>query len=302
MSNKRILIWGSGKIGRGFIADVFSANGYGIDFVDTDTELITLLNERKHYTLYCIPDKNDIIKKILSGFNAYHVSDTQNIDALLTTAELLSIVVYPESFPDISKMLLHAIDLRSKADNNNPLDVLIFANITDARDLLVSTLDSLMDDTQRKYCAEHFGFSSAIIIRVAVEAPDELKKEDPLVVYTDGYPDLILDSTGIATRLPQLKNIIYTGNIDAEARKKLYIYNMAHAYAAYMGQLRGYRMIYEALADPDICFMVSEALNEATLGLCAEYGYDPREMADTNAAVIKKFSNPILNDTLGKGR
>ncbi|NLJ39868.1 MAG: mannitol-1-phosphate 5-dehydrogenase, partial [Candidatus Atribacteria bacterium] len=46
MSNqlKNILIWGAGKIGRGFIADLFNKAGYKLTFVDSNQELIHQLN------------------------------------------------------------------------------------------------------------------------------------------------------------------------------------------------------------------------------------------------------------------
>ena len=49
MSNqlKNILIWGAGKIGRGFIADLFNKAEYNLVFVDSNRELIHQLNTQQ---------------------------------------------------------------------------------------------------------------------------------------------------------------------------------------------------------------------------------------------------------------
>ncbi len=42
---KRVMIIGAGKIGRGYLADLFGDAGYHIIFVDAFTEMVDKLNE-----------------------------------------------------------------------------------------------------------------------------------------------------------------------------------------------------------------------------------------------------------------
>lgn len=45
---KKILIFGAGAIGRGFVAPLFFKNNYEISFVDSNMSLINKLNKKKN--------------------------------------------------------------------------------------------------------------------------------------------------------------------------------------------------------------------------------------------------------------
>ena len=46
---KKILLFGAGKIGRSFVAQLFSRGGYEVVFVDINQKIIDLLNSVKEY-------------------------------------------------------------------------------------------------------------------------------------------------------------------------------------------------------------------------------------------------------------
>ena len=48
---KKILIFGAGAIGRGFIAPVFYKNNYEINFVDIDKNLVQKLKKHNNYKI-----------------------------------------------------------------------------------------------------------------------------------------------------------------------------------------------------------------------------------------------------------
>ena len=45
MTEKTVLIWGAGRIGRGFVADLFNAAGYHLVLVDQSAELVSQLDD-----------------------------------------------------------------------------------------------------------------------------------------------------------------------------------------------------------------------------------------------------------------
>ena len=51
MTQKTIVIWGAGKIGRGFVADLFYSAGYRLLLVDASEALVTQLREAGRYTV-----------------------------------------------------------------------------------------------------------------------------------------------------------------------------------------------------------------------------------------------------------
>ena len=46
---KKLLLFGAGKIGRSFIAQLFSRSGYEVVFIDVNTKIIDALNAQREY-------------------------------------------------------------------------------------------------------------------------------------------------------------------------------------------------------------------------------------------------------------
>ena len=61
---KKILIFGAGAIGRGFLAPLFFENGYEISFVDNNKILVGKLKKREFYTVTETGIKDYKYKKI----------------------------------------------------------------------------------------------------------------------------------------------------------------------------------------------------------------------------------------------
>ena len=81
---KQILIWGAGRIGRGFIGDIFAASGYQLNFVDASEGLVDLLNTRGVYTVVRAVSADNIQRIPVTQFKAYHVSQKDVLQQLVT--------------------------------------------------------------------------------------------------------------------------------------------------------------------------------------------------------------------------
>ena len=51
---KKAIIFGAGKIARGFVAQLLYNSGYEIVFIDVDKQLIDLLKRQKAYTVHIL--------------------------------------------------------------------------------------------------------------------------------------------------------------------------------------------------------------------------------------------------------
>ena len=68
MENGKILIYGAGAIGRGFLAPVFSNLGYEIFFVDNNKKVVNDLKSRSSYkTAFSKHDSYDVVEVNYSG-------------------------------------------------------------------------------------------------------------------------------------------------------------------------------------------------------------------------------------------
>jgi hypothetical protein len=80
------------------------------------------------------------------------------------------------------------------------------------------------------------------------------------------------------------------------ALRKLYTYNLVHVLLGFWGQAEGYEAVADCFRDPWILRQVDAALEEASVGLCAAFGFDPKEMDQWNAGVRRLMANARIGD------
>jgi mannitol-1-phosphate 5-dehydrogenase len=78
--------------------------------------------------------------------------------------------------------------------------------------------------------------------------------------------------------------------------RKLLTVNTGHSAIAYLGYARGKKTIHAALDDAYVRDTASKALEETSLLLTWEYGFDPEELREYRRKVLARFSNPRISD------
>ena len=79
------VIFGAGKIARGFIGQLLYMSGIEFSFVEKADALVDLLNERGSYTVNVLgaPEKNSVV----TGYKAYKFSDEEKIAEEIAKAD-----------------------------------------------------------------------------------------------------------------------------------------------------------------------------------------------------------------------
>jgi len=62
MREKKLVLFGAGKIGRSFIAQLFCRSGYETVFVDINKDIINELNRRKRYHVLVRGEQDEAIE------------------------------------------------------------------------------------------------------------------------------------------------------------------------------------------------------------------------------------------------
>jgi mannitol-1-phosphate 5-dehydrogenase len=104
-------------------------------------------------------------------------------------------------------------------------------------------------------------------------------------VTVESFSEWIVDQTQFKGELPQVAGMEPTDNLMAFVERKLFTLNTGHIVTAYLGKLRGYRTVREAIEDPLIRSKVRRAMEESGAVLVKRYGFDPR----LHAAYIEKI-------------
>lgn len=293
---RKIVVWGAGRIGRGFIADLFYQAGYKIVYVDASSKLIKSMNEQQCYTVLKYKSETDKSANTIAGYDALHTSQKMQILEEMKTCEVMSLAVFPETFDKIAVEIKDIIRHRISNDIRKSLDIILCANVFGPSAKFKKALLPKLDAAETAYFSEYVGLIDSLVIRMAVEPTKKMMEEDPLVVLTNGYEELTLDRTGFKGSAPDFEGIVLTDNIHAEEVRKMYTYNMVHALYAYLGFQKGYEFVEKCTQDEEIQEQAIGALNEIAQALTKVYGFTKEEMDKWTQRVLVNMANPILKD------
>lgn len=300
MHHNHVMIWGSGKIGRGFAADIFASANAKLTFVDAVPSLIDSLNQRGSFTILRLPDaeNGDSIK--ISNYSAY-TSDDPAIFELFKEIDALVLAIFPKDFYASAASIAKGVALRLNKGVTEPINVYLCTNTPHSKDLFRAEYVKAIGDLDLDCSVgSAVRLAECIVIRMAVQPTAEQMNDDPLVVVTNGYPELIVDKSELGDDLPDTPALVFTDRIEQDEVKKLYTYNMLHALYAYLGVPHGYSTVFECTRDKAIQSIATGALDEVAQALRAAFGYTKEELDVWNAAVLKNMKNPILNDALAR--
>lgn len=295
---KTIVIWGAGRIGRGFVADLFSAAGYRIVLVDKSPDLVRQLGDSGRYTVVRAPQADKLEETTLEGYTALVTTETEKIGTAVTQASLIAVAVYPDQFQAVANELGPFLLHRRKERPDVSLDILLCTNLVHAGPRFQSALERSIPPETHDYLRQSVGIVETLVIRIVPDPPEAVRRRDPLLVWTNGYPELPADRHGFRGPIPQVPALRLVDDMRAEETRKIYTYNLVHAVLAYRGARRGYDLIVDCMADPKVHAEAEGALDEASRALQAEYGYTAEEMSAWTKEVLEQTNNPMLGDTV----
>ncbi|MEJ2557380.1 MAG: C-GCAxxG-C-C family (seleno)protein [Anaerolineae bacterium] len=298
MAQKTILIWGAGKIGRGFIADLFHAAGYRIILVDESRTLITQLCEADCYTVVWAENAERRQDVVVERYTALSTAQADQIAAAVVAADILAVAVYPQHFAQVARQLAPGVVSRQARRPSAPLNIVLCTNLAHAGPQFRALLQAALPPESREYMNSHIGIVETLVIRIVTEPPGQLRRREPLLVWTNGYPELPVDRHAFKGEIPQVSGLRLVNDMRAEETRKLYTYNMFQAALAYLGAFHGYKLVVECMADPEVCAGAAGALHEVSCALQTEYGFTSDEMACWIDNVVTQTNNPTLGDTV----
>ena len=300
MNSPSIVVFGAGKIGRGFVADLFHAAGYTLVFIDKSETLIERLNKAGRYTVVRAPGPDDIRRVTIDGYTALHTSQQAEVEGAVVAADLLAISVFPGDFAAVAQQLAPAVTAKHRAHPDKPFDILLCTNLAHADAQFREQLGEALEPEVRDEVMAHTGIVQCLVIRMAVDAPEEMRQGDPLLVYSNGYPYLYVDKQGFRGQVPQVPGVCPVEDMRAEEARKLLTYNLFQAALAYLGARKGYLLSSECIGDASVLEVAKGALEESSAALQSEYGFSSEDMAMWNGNVVAQTSNPLLGDTVAR--
>jgi mannitol-1-phosphate 5-dehydrogenase len=115
-------------------------------------------------------------------------------------------------------------------------------------------------------------------------------------VLVEPFYEWVVDASQIKGRRPDISGITYVEDPLPYIERKLLTVNTGHSAIAYLGYVRGKPTIDAALEDDEVRETASKTLEETSLLLIKEYGFEPEELREYRRKVLARFSNPHISD------
>lgn len=298
IDQRKIVIFGAGKIGRSFIGQLFGRSGYRVVFVDVDPVIVDLLNAYRSYRVVIKGDKD--LEIIVRNVQAIPGRDTEKVAEAVASAGILAVSVGKNAIEKVIPMIALGLKRRYQNDPDCPLDLIIAENMRDASDFMKEQLKAnLPPDFPVDKLVGLVETSIGKMVPIMTSA--DLEK-DPLVVFAEPYNTLILDGKGFKSPIPDIKGLAPKENIKAWVDRKAFIHNLGHATAAYYGYYKHPEAIYmfEMLDDKEVYSFTREVIVQSAFTLSRAYPHDYTfdDLLEHIDDLLMRFRNKALKDTI----
>ena len=126
-----------------------------------------------------------------------------------------------------------------------------------------------------------------------------MREKDKLLICVEPYADLPVDSEAFKGDIPDLVGLVPYTPFDFYIKRKLFLHNMGHAVCAYLGNLKGYEYIWQAVGDPEVYEAAHGAMLNSGHALINQFGEEVRENVENNIKdLLFRFGNKALKDTV----
>lgn len=290
--------FGAGNIGRGFIGHLLWESGFRTIFVEANQELVRLLNERGCYPLRLLDKDGTARDLLIDGVEALSSEEEDRVSDAVAGAEIVFTAVGVKNLKLIARTLAWGIEKRSRT-NPQFLNIFLCENLKDAPTLLRQEVEMYLSSLAKDFCQQKVGFVGTVVARMVPVIGERYGVKDPLFMVAESYHKLPFDVGAIKGPVPPVSGLKPVSNFQAEVDKKLFLHNLGHATLAYVGYLKRYAYIHEAVADQEIEGILNGVWGEITLALFRKYPtLDRAETEEMVKDLKERFANPALMDTV----
>ncbi|MCF6285881.1 MAG: mannitol-1-phosphate 5-dehydrogenase [Candidatus Hydrogenedentes bacterium] len=296
--NGQAVHFGAGNIGRGFIGQLYWESGFRTTFIDVNETVVRLLQERGSYPIHLVSETTEVIP--VDNVTAIHGGDLEAVADALAEATIASTAVGSQILPRIAPAIAKGIEKRFAKPDATPLNIIICENLLKGDEVLREAVREHLAPEWHEALDTKVGFVEASIGRMVPRMTEAQLAEDPLLVCVEPYCELPLAGESFKGEMPPIKHAKPYTNFGAYVGRKLFVHNMSHAAAAYLGYLKGYTYIYEAIQDPELRPVVEGAMGESCTALARKHGLDKAELDAFAKDLIHRYQNKALADQVAR--
>jgi len=292
MSEKYAVHYGAGNIGRGFIGPLLVQSGYHVIFADVIEAIINALNEQKKFDVQILGQSKRV--ETVSNVSGVMSNKPELIDAI-AKADIITTSVGPNILRIIAPSIANGLSKRHQ-EGKGYINIIACEN-------LVGATDKLKDEVLKHlahspdvlaYVEKHVGFANCAVDRIV----PPFKGSNILEVGVEEFFEWVVDETSLKGPKLNINGMKLTDNLPAYVERKLYTLNCAHASLAFLGLLRGYATIHDAVGDSELKTIDLAIMREGGAALVKKHGFNADDHEKYIQKIISRFENPNVVDEL----
>jgi mannitol-1-phosphate 5-dehydrogenase len=290
------VVFGAGKIGRGFLGSLLTAGGQELLLVERDRGLVELINSRGAWRVHVLgsPGRDLTIR----GPRAVALDDRAAVTAALSAAAIAFTCVGGKNLPALAAVVAPALAARLADHAAPPLNIITCENWIKPAAVLRGAVAAALAPEVLPRLDGAVGFVESAVLCSAIDPDAASRAADPLAVNIQDYPYLPLDAAAVRGVLPPIAGLQPKPGFEGFLERKIYTYNAANATVSYLGYLKGYGVLAEAGRDAEILEVVHGVYRETGAALVARHGVSAEEQAALAAASLSKFQDRTIVDSI----
>ncbi|AGT32268.1 mannitol-1-phosphate 5-dehydrogenase [Geobacillus genomosp. 3] len=288
----RAVHFGAGNIGRGFIGSLLAASNYDVVFVDVNEQIVRLLQERGEYRVIVAGWRQE--EQWVRGVSALNSqTEREQVIATIAAADLVTTAVGPHILPAIAPVIAAGLKQRLAA-RQAPLHVIACENMIGGTEALKTHIFGHLSEDEQRLANQSVGFLNCAVDRIV---PNQTN-DDPLAVTVEPFFEWAIETRNVIGAVPPIQGAHFVADLGPYIERKLFTVNTGHALAAYLGYLKQYETVQDAMKDSAIRADVEQALSESGAVLVKKHGWEADEHRAYIETTIGRFMNPSLSDDI----
>lgn len=230
----KIIIMGSGAIGRGYLPWVLDSDKHEFIFIDTNDQIISRLKSQKEFDTYRVMGQKYESKrvKVKQAYTPENFNAQEHLDAVACFFS-----VGPRNVAKAAQLF-----------SGTTIPLILCENEPDAVNLAKRIV---------KHDAVYFAVPDVITSNTA---PENLLAKDPLAIATEN--GVLFIESGPQGLHGEMQFITRNELLNKQWTAKLYLHNTPHCIAAYLGALSNKTYLHEAMVNPKANKLVEGAMEE----------------------------------------
>lgn len=290
----KALVFGAGKIARGFIGQLLYRSKSDIVFAECNDAYAQTLDRAGRYYVNVMGRAEE--SEWIEGYRCYGFADMERIADALWDADVIFTSVVGKNLESLGGTIAKAFSMRPYTPDCRKRTIITCENWKNPSGILREAILQRLDGEGKETFNAVFGVTEAVVMRSAVEATPEVRAIDPLAVSVQSFWRLPVNAAGLNGPRPEIFGVEYMEHFEGFLQQKVYTYNGTNATIAYLGALRGHKLLSDAANDPEILRMLEGNHREINRAICAELKISMQKQEEFAQSALNKYRDRSIVD------